>query len=957
MAEQQGKEEYTQAEPEPYFIYEIDEVIQKLQTDPEKGLSSEEAKRRLEVYGPNELATKPPKPKWKLFLEQFNDVLVIILIISAIISLVVESLGAHPDPTDAIVISLIVLANAIIGYKQEGKASDAIAKLREAAAPKAQVWRDGKEIQIFSRELVPGDIIVLNEGDNVPADGRLIEAVNLKIDEASLTGESVPVNKNTNTISDPECPLAERKNMCYMGCLTAYGRGKAIVTQTGMKTEFGKIAKLIAEVEEKDTPLTKKLEEFGKWLGYLILGICLVVFLTEWLFRGEDPLEQFIVAISLAVAAIPEGLPAVVTTCLAIGVTRMTKKNAIIRKLPSVETLGCTDVICSDKTGTLTKNEMTVKKIYVDHRVINISGTGYNPVGAFSDENNNELDIKSVKSAMELLKIGLLCNNAKLATDEKKGYIIFGDPTEGCLIVSAIKAGYDVEKTKKEYPRVYEIPFDSVRKRMSVICKSGDSYYSFVKGAAEILLDYSSKILINGEEREITEEDKKKIMDSYTQMASQALRGLGFAYKKLDSFEEGYEYKIDDLETDLVFVGMQNMIDPPREETKPSIALCQLAGITVKMITGDNLITAKAIATELGITTEDGLAYEGKHVPKLTPEEIEACNVFARVSPEHKQIIVEALQKRNHIVAMTGDGVNDAPALKMADVGVAMGITGTDVSKEAADMVLADDQFNTIVAAVEEGRGIYDNIKKFIMYLLSSNIAEILIMFVAIIINFEPPLVATQILWINLVTDGLPGVALSVDPYDPTLMKRKPRDPSEPIITKRFATTMVIRGAVITLFILILFWMYDQGPFAIDSISEAPYIPPWLNEWSSIHTQKTAVKWYNLWNARSVLFNCLVIGELINAYNSRSEYASVFELGFLTNKALLYSVIISILLTIGIFYIPFFNQVFRLIPLNGTQWIYSIIFALPVLIIVEFLKIFYRKQEGLNFHLEPINKE
>ncbi|MBD3353782.1 MAG: calcium-translocating P-type ATPase, PMCA-type [Candidatus Lokiarchaeota archaeon] len=958
MISEESNEESQKKEEEKYFTKSIDEALDKLETD-RKGLTSDEADRRFEKYGPNELASKPPKPRWKLFLEQFNDPLVIILIIAAVISLVVEFIEEHPDPTDAIVITLIVLANAIIGFKQEGKASDAIAKLREAAAPKAEVYRDGKEVQLFSREIVPGDIIELNEGDNVPADGRLIEAVNLKIDEASLTGESVAVNKNTKTIEDEETPLAERDNMCFMGCLTTYGRGKAVVTRTGMDTEFGKIAQLISDVEEKQTPLQEKIGQFGKWLGYLILLVCVIVFIAE-LGRGENPLEMFIVAISLAVAAIPEGLPAVVTTCLAIGVTRMTKKNAIIKKLPSVETLGCTDVICTDKTGTLTKNEMTVKKLYVDHETYNVSGTGYEPTGEFA-QNDQTLDINQVPTAMEILRIGLLCNNAKLAEDKKKGYIIFGDPTEGCLIVSALKAGLTVERLEEEYPRVYELPFDSVRKKMSVICKHNGKYYSYIKGAAEIILDDCPKIMIDGQVRDLTQDDKNKIMNAYNEMASNALRGLGFAYKELSSYEEGKEYTVEELERELVFVGLQTMIDPPREETKPSIALCNLAGITVKMITGDNLITAKAIATELGITTEDGKAYEGKDVDNLTPEEIEECNVFARVSPEHKQKIVNALQEEKHITAMTGDGVNDAPALKMADVGVAMGITGTDVSKEAADMILADDQFNTIVTAVEEGRGIYDNIKKFIMYLLSSNIAEILIMFVAIIINFETPLVATQILWINLVTDGLPGVALSVDPYDPTLMKRKPRDSEEPIITKRFASTMVIRGAIITLFILILFWLYDQGPLAAKTLSEANF-PNWFDGWLNSnpeyleHPDPDAFKllWYNHWRARSVLFNCLVIGELINAYNSRSEYASLIELGIFTNMSLFYSVLISFALTIFIFYLPPAAGIFYLLPQDGLQWLLAFVFATPVFFTVEFLKIFYRKQEGLDFHLNPV---
>lgn len=963
MSEQRSTQEVeSDSEEERYFTEETSVVLKKFDTD-EEGLSQEEAEARFEKYGPNELAAKPPKPKWKIFVEQFEDTLVIILIISAIISIIVEALETEGQPnyTDAIVIAAIIIANAIIGYIQEGKASDAIAKLREAAAPKAQVWRDGKEMQIYSREIVPGDIIELKEGDNVPADGRLIEAVNLKIDEAALTGESVAVNKRSDSLSDPETPLAERKNMCYMGCLTTYGRGTAVVVRTGMNTEFGKIAKLISDVEEKETPIQKKLAEFGKWLGYLILAICFIVFLTEWLARGEDPLEMFIVAISLAVAAIPEGLPAVVTTCFAIGVTRMTKKNAIIKKLPSVETLGCTDIICSDKTGTLTRNEMTVKKLYVDHNTFEVSGTGYKPEGEFSVEDGEKIDITQNEDAMKMLKCGLLCNNAKLATDKKKGHVIYGDPTEGCLIVSAAKAGFDPKEAKKKWPRKYELPFDSTRKKMSVIVEEDGKHIAYVKGAAEIMLEDSPRILMDGQVKDITQDDKDKIMAAYVNMASQALRGLGFAFKEV-TYEEGNEYEVDDLETDLTFIGLQTMIDPPRQETKPSIELCHHASVDVKMITGDNLITAKAIATDLGITTKDGPAYEGKDVGKLTPEQIEDCNVFARVSPEHKQMIVESLQKKNHIVAMTGDGVNDAPALKMADVGIAMGITGTDVSKEAADMVLADDKFNTIVTAVEEGRGIYDNIKKFIMYLLSSNIAEILIMFVAIIINFEPPLVATQILWINLVTDGLPGVALSVDPYDPTLMNRKPRSPDEPIITKRFASTMVIRGAVITVFILILFWMYDKGPYTLNTIEEVNAVAPdWWYDWLKDEGLEGAndtikIKWFNVWEARSVLFNCLVLGELINAYNSRSEHASLFKVGIFTNMALFWSVLISLGLTVFIFYVPGANGIFKLIPQDGLQWLYATIFATPVFFSVEILKIFYRKQEGLDFDLNPIEQ-
>jgi len=977
-----------EAQPdEPYFLDSGDAVLAKINSGL-SGLTNDEAKARLGRYGPNELAAGKKKPKWLVFLEQFNDFLIYILIAGALISVGVEIYEkiAHDTPirgTDAIVIFAIIIANAIIGYIQEGKADAAIEALRAAAAPQAQVIRDGVESQVFARDLVPGDVVVLGEGSQIPSDGRLIEAVNLKIDEASLTGESVPVNKKFAALSDTETPLAERKNMMYMGTIATYGRGRAVITRTGMNTEFGKIATLIQNVEDKQTPLQEKLDQFGKMLGYLILGICLVVMITEiWRENGWADItiwvEQLIVAVSLAIAAIPEGLPAVVTTCLAIGVTRMTKKNAIIKKLPSVETLGSTDIICSDKTGTLTKNEMTVKKVYVDHKTYEVSGTGYIPEGSFTDSEGNSVQPTSIPDFDLILKIGLLCNNSRLIADEKKGWIIFGDPTEGCLVVSAEKAGLTSKQTNADFPRVYELPFDSTRKKMTVIVNVNGEYYAYIKGAAEIILEDATKFVSEGVERDITQEDKDKIMDAYTKMASDALRGLGFAYKKLSGFVEGQEYTIQDLETDVTFVGLQTMIDPPRDETKPSIALCNQSGITVKMITGDNLITAKAIATDLGITTADGLAYEGKMIGDLSYEEIEACNVFARVSPEHKQTIVEKLQSKGHIVAMTGDGVNDAPALKMADVGVAMGITGTDVSKEASDMVLADDKFNTIVIAVEEGRGIYDNIKKFIMYLLSSNIAEVLIIFFAILINMEVPMAATQILWINLVTDGLPGVALSVDPYDPSLMARPPKDPKESIITKRFASTMIIRGLVITVFILFLFWMYGgavQGWLGdnttgwliyedLPSIDASYMKPQWFIEWYSEWSAKpgnagspiTELDWYNMWNARSVLFNCLVLGELINAYNSRSENGSLFMLGLFTNMALFWSVVISIVLTVFIFYVPFASTIFKLIPLRGLGWVLSIAFATPVFFSVEILKVIYRKQAGLDFHMNVIER-
>ncbi|QEE14674.1 cation-translocating P-type ATPase [Promethearchaeum syntrophicum] len=954
---------------EKWFLLTPKETEEKLQSSLTEGLSSSESLTRLEKYGPNELQAGKKTPRWLVFLQQFQDPLIYILIVSAIISAVAEH-GGH----DWIVIAVIIFLNAIIGFFQEGKADKAIEALKNYSAPDAQVIRDGKEISIKARELVPGDIIVIHEGDMIPADGRIFEEKNLKAEEAALTGESVPVNKNINIIEDPECPLAEHKNMLFSSTLATYGRGKVIITETGMQTEVGKIATMISQAEVKLTPLQKNLEDFGKWLGLVILFICAVVFLLYWLLGGEPWLKALLSGVALAVAAIPEGLPAVVTVCLAIGVTRMSNRNAIVKKLHSVETLGCTTVICSDKTGTLTKNEMTVRAIWTGGKMYEVSGSGYEPEGKITLA-DQEVSVANIPDLEMTLRIGILCNDARINQDEKTGkWNTFGDPTEGCLVTSAWKAGMEPKSTNDKFPRIDEIPFDSTRKRMSSVNEINGKKMALIKGATEIILDFCKNIQSDGIIRPITNEDKNQIIKAYEQKASEALRGLGFAFREA----EGIPVEIEELEKDLTFVGMQFMIDPPRDEVKVAMQECKDAGIGVKMITGDNLITATAIAVELGMIEKGEITHEGKDIPNMTDEDIEKCKVYARVSPEHKQNIVKALQNRQQIVAMTGDGVNDAPALKNANVGVAMGITGTDVSKEAAVMVLADDNFATIVHAVEEGRGIYDNIKKFIQYLLSSNIMEVLVLLIAAILTLPPPLVATQLLWINLVTDGAPALALGYDPYDPTLMKQQPRPYNEPILTKNFVIQMFFRGGVKTIVILGIFLLYiyptalqptemhyedlvylyenvdgiaETLGATVEGLSDLELLVIKYEDHSTLSllsSQELLLDRYVMWHARSVCFLAMMFGEMANAFNCRSEYSSLFKIGLFTNKIMLYAVGISTILTIAL-YIPGspLGLIFKVIPMPFLEWLWLIPMIIIVIGSVELMKLFYRKKLNL----------
>ena len=759
---------------ERYYDIKAAEVCAQLGTDPKSGLTDDEARRRLEQDGYNEFIKKKPKSLVVKFLEQFKSFMIIVLLVAAAISGVVGVMEGEGF-TDAIIILAIVVLNAIIGVAQEVKAEKSLEALEKLSAPFSKVVRGGRVATVPSRELVRGDLVMIETGDLVPADIRLTDAVNLKIQEASLTGESLPEEKDTAAV-DADTPLGDRTGMAYSSTLVSYGRGQGVVVATGMATEVGKIAGMIQSVPDMKTPLQKKIDQLGKYLGLGALGICILIFIIG-VFEGRDIMGMFMTAVSLAAAAIPEGLPAVSTIVLAIGVQRLAKKNAIVRHLPSVETLGSTSVICSDKTGTLTQNRMTIVRLYTDGKLVDA------PESLDPDQ-------------QKLMRAAILANDGKLS---RKGdwWETTGDPTETAFIDLGLKVGLNKNELDGTFERVAEVPFDSDRKMMSTVNRTGDSLTVYVKGGLDELLARSTHILVDGREEKLTDAAKKEIARANTAMAEAALRVLGAAYRKIDKLPA--EVTSETLERDLVFTGMVGIIDPPREEVRVAVQKCREAGIKPVMITGDHLVTASAIARSLDIMEDGDVAMTGTELAAIPEErlvdEIGKISVYARVSPEHKVRIVKAFQDKGYVVAMTGDGVNDAPALKLADIGVAMGITGTDVSKEAADVVLADDNFATIVTAVEEGRRIYDNILKAIQFLLSTNIGEVLVIFVAILANWPAPLLPIQILWINLVTDSLPALALSVDPADPDVMRRKPVPAGKSILGGGFLAHIVLQGA------------------------------------------------------------------------------------------------------------------------------------------------------------------
>ncbi|MGG7097058.1 calcium-translocating P-type ATPase, PMCA-type [Clostridium sardiniense] len=859
----------------------IDDVLKEFSTDKNKGLSEAEAKARLEKNGLNKLSSKKPKTLLSIFLAQINDAMIYILIGAAIISAI---MGEY---SDSIVILIVILINAIIGVVQESKAEKALSALKELSTPKALVKRNGEVIEIPSEEVVLGDIVVIDAGRYIPCDLRLIQTANLKIEESAFTGESVPADKDATKVFDSkDIPVGDRENMAYMSTLATYGRGIGVCVATAMDTEIGKIAKMIENEEEDMTPLQKKLSSLGKILGIAAIIICVLIFVIG-LFQGRDTFEMALTAISLAVAAIPEGLPAIVAIVLALGVQRMIKQNAIVKKLPAVETLGSVNIICSDKTGTLTLNKMTVRKVYDTNSILSVDD--------INDLNDN---------SKILFETMILCNDATLSD---KGDT--GDPTEIALLDIGVRFNYYKDELNNKYNRIDEIPFDSDRKLMSTVNKYDNNYRVHTKGAIDSLFKVCTKILINGEIKDLTDPIKKDLLSKSNEMSNEALRVLGGAYKDLESENTS----IPDIEKDLIFVGLMGMIDPPREEVKGSIDLCDKAGIRTIMITGDHKNTAYAIGHELGISSDFNECIEGSELDTLSDDEIKnninRYRIFARVSPEHKVKIVKAFKSHGNIVSMTGDGVNDAPSLKAADIGVAMGITGTDVAKGAADMILTDDNFTTIVGAVEEGRNIYSNIKKSITFLLSGNFGEVIALFVAIVLNWAAPLQPIHILWVNLITDSFPALALGVDPGDEGVMEDPPRNPKESIFTKDTIFTLILNGLTVGITTLIAF--------------------------------KAGLKYYSdsIVHAQTMAFVVLSISQLFLSFSLRDSKKSIFKVGILKNKALLFSLILGVVLQILIISVPFLSSVFKTYPLSFGDFEFVFLISLVPLVINEISKL------------------
>ncbi|MFA5272116.1 MAG: calcium-translocating P-type ATPase, SERCA-type [Candidatus Omnitrophota bacterium] len=891
-----------------FYNITIEEAAAVLSSNIDGGLSSSEVRKRLTEFGPNQLQEKKKISPFEIFFEQFKDFIIWVLIAAALIS------GFLQEWIDALAIIAIVIVNAILGFMQEYRAEKSLAALKKLSSPNSKVIRNGQHDVISSAELVPGDLIELEAGDNVPADSRVVwNTSNFSVQEASLTGESSSVAKTIHVLKEKEIPLADRANMLYMGTSIVSGKARALVANTGMATELGKIATMVQQIERESTPLQKKLEQFGKWIVYLCFVLVAMVFVLG-IIRGGKIIDMFLTSVSLAVAAIPEGLPAVVTIALALGVQRMVKRNALIRKLPSVETLGCATVICSDKTGTLTKNEMTVQAVFSGGNLFEVSGIGYAPEGKFK-LNEKIINPSEYKSLEQLLSTGVLCNGAVLAKGET-GYKIVGDPTEGAILTAAAKAGILKDDKEKEFKFVDEIPFDSERKKMTIIRRDvNGKLLAFVKGAPDILLGNCTEVEEDAGIRPLSGEDRKQIVEVNNHLSDSAMRVLAVAYRVVDKNEK-FEAEI--IENKLIFVGLVAMIDPPREEVKYAMQECKTAGIKTVMITGDHKNTAVAIAKELGFFTEGSIALTGEELDKLSEDEfsgkIRNIPVYARVSPENKLRIVRAWRSMHEVVAMTGDGVNDAPAVKEADIGVAMGITGTDVTKEVSDMVVTDDNFASIVAAVEEGRGIYDNIKKFIHYLLSCNAGEILVMFVSSLVGLPIPLLPIHILWVNLITDGLPALALGVDTTDPNIMKRQPRAANEAVVTKQRAIAMLLQGAFIALCSLSAFCLV-------------------------LFVEKEGIV-----RARTAAFIVLACAQLAHSFNCRNERESIFKIGFLTNKKLILAVAISFFLQMAVVYLPFLQKIFKTQNLGLYDWVLVVVISSFPLWAMETVKIFKRRK-------------
>jgi len=957
---------------EAWHALKTEEVLQHLKVE-EQGLTTGEAARRQATYGPNQLQ-EAPRPGFLYTLwEQVNSFVVWLLIIASVVSAL---LG---DYIEAAAILAIVVLNAALGIIQERRAEEALAALKKLTAPEAQVLRDGHRVSVPGRELVPGDMVFLEAGNYIPADVRLLEAVNLRVEEASLTGESLPVQKSAASVLDKNVPLGDRKNTAFMGTLVSYGRGRGVVVSTGMRTQLGLIAEMLQRVEEEETPLQRRLDQLGRTLSIGSLALVAIVFIVALinyteigqLFSGpltylreyaKEITEVFIIAVSLAIAAVPEGLPAVVTISLAIGMREMVRRHALIRKLASVETLGSATVICSDKTGTLTQNEMTVTRLWADGQFVEVTGAGYAPQGDFK-VGGKIADIADYPGALTALWLGALNNDAQLETtgaaDQGQTFRVVGDPTEGALLVAAAKAGQMYQEINAAYPRENEIPFDSERKRMITVHdiieprpedispfydnKLKDWDVIVVKGAPDVVLTLCTRYqTIEDESKPLNEQIRQRILAANDAMTADALRVLGLAYRVQKDVPDR-ELTPTEVEKNLVFVGLIGMIDPPRMEVAPALEKARQAGIRTVMITGDYPNTARAIAQSIGLMKRRKGVLTGAELDKLDDEQLKKLipdtAVFARVSPEHKMRIVDALQANNEIVAMTGDGVNDAPAIKRSDIGVAMGITGTDVAKQTADMVLTDDNYASIVSAVEQGRIIYSNIRKFVFFLLSSNVAEIMIIFLATLAGLPPPLTAIQLLWLNLITDGAPALALAMEQGDPDIMDQKPRAKNEPIINKSMGLGIVIQtfaqtGAVLTAFVLGLVWHLEAGATIPSGMNALSYILQ--HDWRGVDVQ----------TAETMAFVTLSLCELFRAYTVRSEKASIFRLGVFSNKWMQYAVGASIFLLFIVTAFPFLQSIFNTHFPSLWEWGVIIGLALIPAVSEEITKFFLRRREA-----------
>ena len=884
-----------------WFSKSLEDVLSEFSVDPSIGLSDIEAKKRLEKYGMNQLKGKPKKSLISLFLSQLKDMLIYVLLAAAIITMIIG------EYTDSIIILMVIILNAVIGVFQEAKAEKAVEALQKMTTPKSVVRRNGMTLEINSEEVVPGDIIILDAGRFVPADLRLLETANLQIDESALTGESVPSSKNaTMILADPKTPIGDKVNMAFLSTLTTYGRGEGVVVATAMQTEIGKIAAILDEDNNEMTPLQKRLDELGRILGYLAIGICALIFVIA-IIQKRDLFDMFLTAISLAVAAIPEGLAAIVAIVLALGVTRMSKINAIVKKLPAVETLGSVNIICSDKTGTLTQNKMTVVQQFVSGKSIEVSATSVNLLPSADEK--------------ELIRSFVLCSDATYINGQGTG-----DPTEIALVILGDKYNLTKSVLNEAHKRLSENPFDSDRKLMSTLNVEGSGYRVHTKGAIDNILKLSSSALINGQVVPLTKELTADYLRITEEMSNAALRVLGVAFKDTDIILAPEE-----MEKGLTVIGLVGMIDPPRLEVKDSIHEAILAGIRPIMITGDHRNTAFAIAKELGIADFIGQSITGTDIDDLSEEQFTAhindYRVFARVSPEHKVKIVKAFKAQGNIVSMTGDGVNDAPSLKFADIGVAMGISGTDVAKGASDIILTDDNFTTIVHAIEEGRNIYNNIKKSVIFLLSCNLGEVITILLSIILNWPVPLLATQILWVNLITDSLPAIALGVDPGDKDVMKQKPRNPKESFFAQGAGVRAVIGGVLIGLFSLLAFYYgltqhgYQLGASML-----------------SKETLKTALPY-----ARTMAFVVLAASQLFYSLSMRSVTKSIFKIGLFSNRLLIVAIIVGIFLQLIVITVPVLATAFGVHNLNLLEWGIVLGFSLIPLIVNEIIKLFAKK--------------